>query len=48
MSLFCACCGIEENVISSDELRFNLETVGKIAQQHDLTRLAELCEWTLF
>ncbi|VBB29888.1 unnamed protein product [Acanthocheilonema viteae] len=48
LSLFCDCCGVEENVISPDELRFNLETIGKVAQQHNLTRLAELCEWTLF
>ncbi|KAM3720644.1 DNA polymerase epsilon catalytic subunit [Dirofilaria immitis] len=48
MSLFCDCCGVEENVISSDELRFNLETIEKVARQHDLTRLTELCEWTLF
>ncbi|VDK84402.1 unnamed protein product [Litomosoides sigmodontis] len=48
LSLFCDCCGVEENVISLHELRFNLETIGKIALQHNLTRLAELCEWTLF
>ncbi|MCP9260431.1 DNA polymerase [Dirofilaria immitis] len=43
----CTRCGAE-NVISSDELRFNLETIEKVARQHDLTRLTELCEWTLF
>uniref|UniRef100_A0A158Q8A2 DNA polymerase epsilon catalytic subunit n=1 Tax=Elaeophora elaphi TaxID=1147741 RepID=A0A158Q8A2_9BILA len=48
LSLFCDCCGVEENVISADEFRFNIETIGRIAQQHNLTRLAELCEWTLF
>ncbi|VDO44192.1 unnamed protein product [Onchocerca flexuosa] len=49
MSLFCDCCnGVVENVISPDEFRFNLEAIKKIARQHDLTRLAELCEWTLF
>uniref|UniRef100_A0A8R1XQP9 DNA polymerase epsilon catalytic subunit n=1 Tax=Onchocerca volvulus TaxID=6282 RepID=A0A8R1XQP9_ONCVO len=49
MSLFCDCCnGVVENVVSPDEFRFNLEAIKKIARQHDLTRLAELCEWTLF
>ncbi|VIO96069.1 DNA polymerase family B, exonuclease domain containing protein [Brugia malayi] len=48
LSLFCDCCGVEENIISPAELRFNLETIGKIAQQHDLMCLSELCEWTLF
>ncbi|EJW81563.1 hypothetical protein WUBG_07529 [Wuchereria bancrofti] len=48
LSLFCDCCGVEENIISPAELRFNLETIGKIAQQHDLIRLSELCEWILF
>uniref|UniRef100_A0A915Q6B6 DNA polymerase epsilon catalytic subunit n=1 Tax=Setaria digitata TaxID=48799 RepID=A0A915Q6B6_9BILA len=48
MSLFCDCSGTEENVISPAEFRYNLETIRKVALQHDLIRLAELCEWTLF